>query len=217
MPEQPPPLAHPPPLPPTAKATPGLCSSLLALFFLPRFKCVVSIDGRDTRPPRPPRPRRYFADTSARRFLTLANLVLPLLLLSGLYYAIPTLDTDRTLRSPRPQERAHNFPNVLHYPNDSSSTTLRSYNDSIRLFTIDPIVPRYFCHTRYSELMDPCYSPTVLNPHSITPRFDGFLPLFQTKAAVNDTMREARLYKNPVNQDTVDCDKELHDTPLLLR
>ena len=102
---------------------------------MPRFKCVMSIDGRDTRPPRPPRPRRYFADTSARRFLTLANLVLPLLLLSGLYYAIPTLDTDRTLRSPRPHERAHDFPNVLHYPNDSSSSTLRFYNDSIRLLT----------------------------------------------------------------------------------
>ena len=173
------------------------------------------VDGRDTRPPRPPRPRRYSADPSDRRSLTLANYALPLLLLFGLYHAITTLDTDSILCSPRTNERAHNFPNVLHCPNDSSSTTLRSYNDSIRLFTIDPIVPHYFCHTRYSELMDPCYSPTVPNPHSITPRFDGFLPLFQTKAAVNDTMREARLYKNPLNQDTVDCDRAVLRTTLL--
>ena len=111
----------------------------------------MSIDGRDTRPPRPPRPRRYFADTSARRFLTLANLVLPLLLLSGLYYAILTLDTDRTLRSPRPNERAHDVPNVLHYPNDSSSSTLRPYNDSIRLLTNAST-----SHVSLSSLKNPC-------------------------------------------------------------
>ena len=85
--------------------------------------------GPDDIPPTP--------QLDPRRPLTLANLVLPLLLLSGLYYAILALDTDRTLRSPRPHERAHDFPNVLHYPNDSSSSTPRSYNDPIRLSTND--------------------------------------------------------------------------------
>ena len=95
----------------------------------------MSLDGRDTRPPRPPRPRRYSADPSARRSSTLADLVLPFLLLSGLYYSILTLDTNCTLCSSQPNERAHDFPNILHYPNDSSSSTLRFYNDSIRLLT----------------------------------------------------------------------------------